>query len=164
MYALSYALRNIENLRDRLDLWIFKLQFEELCQDERDKVELYSTAYRTMNDSAAFKHMLQYVLLVGNYLNSGTKKGGVPGFSVEGLNALAANKSADKSESLLSFIVKQLRVYNPEALTFTGEFMENLPPAIRLDQKLIKGNIDEIGKTLGELAGKMRCGVQRRVV
>ena len=67
-----------------------------------------------MQNNTSFKETLQYILVVGNYLNTGTKKGGVVGFNVESLLSLGNNKSGDKSESLLSFIVKQIRQFNPD--------------------------------------------------
>jgi len=146
-----YTLRNIENLDERLKFWEFKLLFAELCGDERKKVDIYKKAHDTVFESKSFQKMLQFILVVGNYMNSGTKKGGVSGFNVESLLALKNNKSADKTESLLSFIIKQVKKYNPLALEFRTNFIKMLPPAIKLDAELIKTAIDEIGKTLNNL-------------
>eukprot|EP01083_Nonionella_stella_P170329 579437_1 len=151
-----YALRNIDNLQERLKFWEFKLQFEELCSDEKQRINVYTTAHDTMLNSTSFQKTLQYILCVGNYMNHNTKKGGVVGFNVESLLALDNNKSADKSESLLSFIVKQIRKHNAFALDFAPEFVKVLPPAIKLDAELIKNAIAEIGKMLDKLQGKIK--------
>eukprot|EP01084_Bolivina_argentea_P232978 392513_1 len=70
-----YALRDIENLQERLKFWEFKIQFQELCEDEMQRVAIYFKAHGTMQNSTAFKGTLQYILIVGNYMNHSTKKG-----------------------------------------------------------------------------------------
>eukprot|EP01084_Bolivina_argentea_P103187 184852_1 len=100
--------------------------------------------------------MLQFILLVGCYMNSGTKKGDVAGFNVESLLALGANKSTDKTESLLSFIVKQLKQNDDEALTFKNTFIKNLPAAIKLDPEDIRSGIEGIGKMLSGLQSNIK--------
>lgn len=132
-----YAVHNIERLPERLEFWMFKMQFKELCNTAQERVKILSDAYHVIMDNTSFKNMIQYILLIGNYMNSGTKKGNVAGFKLESLLQLKSNKSHDKKENLLSFIVQQLYEKSMKqkkeinSLQFVKDFETGLPSVIR---------------------------------
>ena len=152
-----YALRYIENLSNRLEFWQFKMQFSNLCGWEQDKIDTFRDAYNTVYESKSFKLIMQYTLLVGNFMNTGNKRtGGVNGFEISALLKLGDTKANDKKTSVLEFIVTQCHYKHPNALEFADKFLDVLPPAMRLDLELIRTNIDGIGKKLKQLESMVK--------
>eukprot|EP01083_Nonionella_stella_P199558 731659_1 len=147
-----YTLRFIDNLPQRLMFWEFKIQFNVLCQHGQQRIDTLQTAHDIVHNSASFKLILQYVLVVGNFMNTGNRKtSGVNGFKLSSLLKLSDTKANDKKTSLLAFIVRSCHAKDAKALGFASEFTEHLPPAIRLDVGKIKSGIDQIGKQLKRL-------------
>merc|ERR1712233_177232 len=73
-------------IANRLKYWQFKLQFNALCNAERPKIDSLQSAYVCIKNSDSFKMFLQYVLLIGNYMNyEHKKKGNVDGFELKSL-------------------------------------------------------------------------------
>jgi len=83
------------------------------------------------------------------------KKTNVIGFKLETLTTLEQIKSEDQTQSLLSFIVEQLKIKHPIGLEFAGQFLSKLPPAIKLDTEQLKKDVNSIGKTLSEIKEMM---------
>jgi len=68
-----FSLCEIVNIRRRLELWQFKIEFETLCKDQEDKITILKGAVDLIRESKSFKFIMQYILIVGNYMN-GAKK------------------------------------------------------------------------------------------
>jgi len=149
-----FSLCEIVNIRRRLELWQFKIEFETLCKDQEDKITILKGAVDLIRESKSFKFIMQYILIVGNYMN-GAKKTNVIGFKLETLTTLEQIKSEDQTQSLLSFIVEQLKIKHPIGLEFAGQFLSKLPPAIKLDTEQLKKDVNSIGKTLSEIKEMM---------
>ena len=75
------ALCNIPDLSGRMELWQFKLQFKELLTVQMDRIEILRQSHDNVKNSKSFKIILRYVLAFGNYMNGGTRKGQLLGFS-----------------------------------------------------------------------------------
>lgn len=66
---------DIPNLAERLSCVLFKRNFDASVTQIRHHLGLMSSAAKEVRDSADFKLLLQFVLAVGNFMNSGTAKG-----------------------------------------------------------------------------------------
>ena len=66
---------NIPNLAERLSCVLFKRNFGASVAQIRHHLGLMSSAAQEVRKSADFKLLLQFVLAVGNFMNSGTAKG-----------------------------------------------------------------------------------------
>ncbi|ETO24754.1 diaphanous like protein [Reticulomyxa filosa] len=154
-----YTLRDIDSLERRLNLWIFKLQFQELFDDYRSKVKILVNAYDAIKTSAPFKQWMSYVLVVGNYMNCGGRKGNAKGFRLSSLFQLNQSKSTDGKQTLLAFMLQQCRTLHPDALTFLKEFEQTLPLAARRgsfykqieDLNQLESDIKGLGSKLDEI-------------
>jgi len=144
------------NIRKRLELWQFKIEFASTCKDNQDKITTLKGAVDTIRDSKSFKFMMQYILIAGNYMNNSTKKGEAIGFKIETLTTLEQIKSEDQTQSLLSFIVMQLRINHPLGLEFAEQFISKLPPAVKLDIEQLRKDVTDIGKILSEIETMMK--------
>ena len=162
-----YELKDISSIAERLELWQFKLQFQALCDEQQSKVDLLQEAYITMKTSDSFKMFLQFVLLIGNYMNyENAKKGNVDGFQLKSLLSLEASKSVDKTENLLSYIIKQSRKMNPKSLEFSVDFARDLGAVVdclkseddpnKIDIIQLETKINEFGKMRKKLEIKIK--------
>lgn len=66
----------------RLQAILFKLQFEEQLNNIKPDVVSVTAACEELIQSQTFSKLLEIILLVGNYMNSGSRNGMAFGFSV----------------------------------------------------------------------------------
>jgi len=132
-------------------LWIFKLQFQMLYDDCRDKVQILINGHDSIKNSSSFKQWLSYVLVVGNYMNNGSRKGNAKGFRLNTLLQLGQSKASDGKQTLLAFMLLQCRQLHPNALTFLKEFENTIPSAIRLDLNQLESDTKGLGIKLKEI-------------
>ena len=72
-------------IRDRLDLWDFKLSFKELLREEQSKTDLLMECITKIKSDDYFKRVLAIALDIGNYVNGGKRQGKAYGFSISTL-------------------------------------------------------------------------------
>merc|ERR1712228_280875 len=94
------ALCNIQDLSTRMELWQFKLQFDELVTTQQQKINILRKAHDNVKQSESFKLVLKYILAFGNYMNGGTRKGGAFGFELSSLKQVLSAKSIDNKSTL----------------------------------------------------------------
>ena len=99
-------LMEVPRLNDRLDIVIwasdFPLRFDELAPVVNKCYDLF---YQLLQ-STRFEKALMYALSIGNYVNSGTNRGGAHGVKISSLAKLADAKSqTQKGTSLMDFFV-----------------------------------------------------------
>lgn len=113
-----------------------------------------------IQNSAKLLKILEVVLSLGNFLNSGTGRGGAHGFKLEALAMLSTVKDAN-GDSLLEYLVKVLMRDFPGTLPLDDMPTLQRSATISLDgiaeavQQLLDGvnQVKEEIKTLGEDAG-----------
>eukprot|EP00117_Sycon_ciliatum_P002836 scpid23067/ scgid7889/ FH2 domain-containing protein 1 len=116
-----------------------------------------STLLTTLNEllSAHRLHkILHMVLLVGNYLNSGSYASNAAGFEVESLGKLDDTRTNKPRMTLMHYLVEVVEQQHPDLLHF-DEQLEHLAQASRLSSDQLsskvmnlKGKLDDIKKAL----------------
>ena len=66
---------DIPHLAERLSCVLFKRNFDASVEQIEHHLGLMTSAATEVRESADFKLLLQFVLAVGNFMNSGTSKG-----------------------------------------------------------------------------------------
>jgi hypothetical protein len=69
------ALSAIPNLNERLNIWAYKLAFDDTFRDLKSKLDLVTSAILEIKTSKKFKQVLEVILGAGNILNAGSKGG-----------------------------------------------------------------------------------------
>lgn len=72
----------VKRLMPRLEAILFKLQFEEQLNNIKPDVVSVTAACEELRKSESFSMLLEMILCVGNYMNSGSRNGKAFGFSV----------------------------------------------------------------------------------
>lgn len=75
----------VKRLRPRLNSILFKLQFEEQVSHMRPDMLAVSAACEDVRKSKAFSKLLELVLLMGNYMNTGSRNAQSYGFDLSSL-------------------------------------------------------------------------------
>lgn len=76
---------NVKRLRPRLSAILFKLQFEEQVNNIKPDIMAVSTACEEIKKSRSFSKLLELVLLMGNYMNAGSRNAQTFGFNLSSL-------------------------------------------------------------------------------
>lgn len=73
---------SVKRLKPRLTAILFRLQFEEQLNNIKPDVVSVTAACEELKKSATFSQLLQIILLVGNYMNAGSRNAKAFGFSI----------------------------------------------------------------------------------
>lgn len=93
----------VPRLRPRLNAILFKLQFSEQVENIKPEIVSVTAACEELRKSKNFSSLLEITLLVGNYMNAGSRNAGAFGFNISFLCKVshAENKTIGKAVGLL---------------------------------------------------------------
>ncbi|KAL1261964.1 hypothetical protein QQF64_007229, partial [Cirrhinus molitorella] len=115
------VMSSVKLLRPRLNGILFKLTFEEQVNNIRPDIMNVTFACEEVKKSEGFSMLLELVLLVGNYMNSGSRNAQTFGFNVSFLCKLRDTKSTDQNTTLLHFLAEKCEEKHSEILKFPDE-------------------------------------------
>ena len=96
------------NLVERLVLWEFKLEFNDLYHHEKQSLIWLKKGHDAVRQSLSLKRILTLILSIGNYMNGSTAKGQAYGFKLASLNQLTRSRTVDSSATLMEYIYEFL--------------------------------------------------------
>ncbi|XP_037658166.1 protein diaphanous homolog 1 isoform X3 [Choloepus didactylus] len=111
----------VPRLRPRLNAILFKLQFSEQVENIKPEIVSVTAACEELRKSESFSSLLEITLLVGNYMNAGSRNAGAFGFNISFLCKLRDTKSADQKMTLLHFLAELCENDHPDVLKFPDE-------------------------------------------
>lgn len=79
---MMLQISTIKRLLPRLRSLSFMLRYEELVQDVKPDIVAATAACEEVKNSKKFARILELILLLGNYMNSGSKNGQAFGFEI----------------------------------------------------------------------------------
>ncbi|KAJ3031983.1 UNVERIFIED_CONTAM: hypothetical protein HDU68_009084 [Siphonaria sp. JEL0065] len=115
-------------LKARLEAIFFHKSFSnETLWDMQSKLALVSDAAEALVNSPKFLKMLQIVLVIGNFVNGNTFRGGAYGFELKSLLSLKDTKAVetcemrDRAPTLLHYLARRLEEIDPDLLELKSE-------------------------------------------
>lgn len=111
----------IAGYENRLKCLAFKTAFAERIVYLSKSITTVVKAFQSLRDSELFPKLLELILVVGNFLNSGSFAGNFYGFRITSLNKLADTKGTAGKTTLLEYIAGSVEEKFPEILGFTVE-------------------------------------------
>lgn len=144
------VMSGVKRLKTRLQSILFRLQFEEQLNNVKPDVVSVTAACEELNKSQTFAQLLELILLVGNYMNSGSRNGMAFGFSISYLCKLRDTKSADLKQTLLHFLADVCQEKYPEVMGFTAELV-HVEKASRVSAETLQKNIEQMGRQITTL-------------
>ncbi|XP_032692890.1 protein diaphanous homolog 3 isoform X2 [Lontra canadensis] len=146
----AVVMSNVKRLRPRLSAILFKLQFEEQVNNIKPDIMAVSTACEEIKQSRSFSKLLELVLLLGNYMNAGSRNAQTFGFNLSSLCKLKDTKSADQKTTLLHFLVEVCEEKYPDILNFVDD-LEHLDKASKVSVETLEKNLKQMGRQLQQL-------------
>ncbi|XP_058447723.1 protein diaphanous [Malaya genurostris] len=146
--AFAATIGSIKRLGARLQSLSFKLNMPDMVQDCKPDIVAGTAACEEVKTSKKFAKVLELILLLGNYMNSGSKKEAAFGFEISFLPKLSSTKDYENKQTLLHYIADVVEKKFPEALTF-NEDLSHVDKASRV-------SLDNIQKTMRQINNSLK--------
>ncbi|KAI2600185.1 diaphanous related formin 2 [Homo sapiens] len=134
------VMSSVKMLQPRLSSILFKLTFEEHINNIKPSIIAVTLACEELKKSESFNRLLELVLLVGNYMNSGSRNAQSLGFKINFLCKIRDTKSADQKTTLLHFIADICEEKYRDILKFPEE-LEHVESASKVSAQILKSNL-----------------------
>ncbi|XP_029156307.1 protein diaphanous isoform X2 [Nylanderia fulva] len=144
------TISTIKRLQPRLRSLSFMLRYEELVQDVKPDIVAATAACEEVKNSKKFARILELILLLGNYMNSGSKNGQAFGFEISFLTKLTSTKDIDNKQTLMHYLVDTIERKFPECLNFIEE-LAHVDRASRISMETIKRTLDQMAANIRDL-------------
>ncbi|KAI4819139.1 hypothetical protein KUCAC02_004416 [Chaenocephalus aceratus] len=144
------VMSGIKRLMPRLQAILFRLQFEEQMNNIKPDVVSVTAACEELSKSQSFTKLLEIILLVGNYMNAGSRNGKAFGFSISYLCKLRDTKTADLKQTLLHFLADVCQEQYPEIMGFADELV-HVEKASRVSAETLQKNLELMGRQIKTL-------------
>ncbi|KAL0280838.1 UNVERIFIED_CONTAM: hypothetical protein PYX00_002011 [Menopon gallinae] len=144
----AVTISDVKRLHPRLKSLSFRQRFPEIVHEIKPDIVNGTQACEEVRRSAKFARILELILLLGNYMNSGSKNGQAFGFEISFLPKLTSTKDVENKSTLLHFLVEVIESKYPDLLTFHEE-LEHVDRASRV-------SLDNIQKTLRQMDGSIK--------
>nr|DBA33035.1 TPA: hypothetical protein GDO54_000771 [Pyxicephalus adspersus] len=115
------VMSSVKKLIPRLNAILFRLQFEEQVNNIKPDIMAVSEACEEIKKSRSFAKLLEIVLLIGNYMNAGSRNGQTFGFNLSSLCKLKDTKSVDQKTTLIHFLAEVCEKKFPDVLAFVDD-------------------------------------------
>ncbi|XP_043803672.1 protein diaphanous isoform X2 [Apis laboriosa] len=142
------TISTIKRLLPRLRSLSFMLRYEELVQDVKPDIVAGTAACEEVKNSKKFARILELILLLGNYMNSGSKNGQAFGFEISFLTKLTSTKDIDNKQTLMHYLVDTIEQKFSECLSFTEE-LAHVDRASRV-------SLENVQRTLRQMDSSIR--------
>ncbi|XP_073710451.1 protein diaphanous homolog 2 isoform X4 [Misgurnus anguillicaudatus] len=144
------VMSSVKMLRPRLNGILFKLTFEEQVNNIRPDIMNVTFACEEVKKSEGFSMLLEIVLLVGNYMNAGSRNAQTFGFNISFLCKLRDTKSTDQNTTLLHFLAEKCEEKYPGILKFPEE-LEHVDSASKVSAQILKASLDTMERHIQRL-------------
>ncbi|KAI8997464.1 hypothetical protein BDB01DRAFT_857818 [Pilobolus umbonatus] len=118
---LALEMIKITDYDKKIHCLLFKTTFWDTIHRIDKELHCLMTAAKSLRSAKRFKRLLQMILVLGNYMNGNTSRGGAFGIKIDSINKLIDTKSTNNS-TLLHFLVETVDKSFPK----TGEFLDEL--------------------------------------
>ncbi|XP_059833295.1 protein diaphanous homolog 2 isoform X2 [Hypanus sabinus] len=149
------VMSTVKLLRPRLNNILFKLQFEEYVNNIKPDIMNVTIACEELKKSENFSKILELVLLIGNYMNAGSRNAQTFGFNISYLCKLKDTKSVDQKATLMHFLAEITEEKYPDILKFTDEIIHTESASKVSDQNL-KSSIDAMEQQIKRLENDIK--------
>ncbi|XP_064015266.1 protein diaphanous homolog 2 isoform X1 [Pogoniulus pusillus] len=137
------VMSSVKMLRSRLNGILFKLMFEEHVNNIKPDIMAVTLACEELKKSESFSKLLELVLFLGNYMNSGSRNAQSLGFNISFLCKIRDTKSSDQKTTLLHFLAEICEENYRDILKFPDE-LQHVESASKVSAQTLKSNLDSM--------------------
>ncbi|KAJ3127605.1 hypothetical protein HK100_009666 [Physocladia obscura] len=144
------TISTIPRLQSRLEALIFAKQLPEQLVEHKPELVAVSKAVQSLVKSLKLRKILESVLVIGNYVNSGTFRGEAFGFELETLLKLKDTKALDgsglkdRAPTLLHYLARRLDEIDEDMVADFVEEIRTVEVASRVSIEILFDTIAEI--------------------
>ncbi|CAL8263741.1 unnamed protein product [Lota lota] len=149
------VMSSVKMLRPRLNGILFKLTFEEQVNNIRPDIMSVTFACEEVKKSEGFSKLLELVLLVGNYMNAGSRNAQTFGFNISFLCKLRDTKSVEHNITLLHFLAELCQEKHPEIMNFPDE-LEHVESASRVPAEILSSSLSNMERQIQRLENDIK--------
>nr|XP_057944944.1 protein diaphanous homolog 3-like [Doryrhamphus excisus] len=144
------VMSSVKRLRPRLSHILFRLQFDEQVNNLRPDILAVNAACDEVRTSHSFGRLLELVLLLGNYLNAGSRNAQSFGFDLSSLCKLKDTKSGDQKTTLLHFLAQICEEEFAHVIKFVEDF-KHVDRASRVSAENLEKSLRQMERQLLQL-------------
>ncbi|NXP77063.1 DIAP2 protein, partial [Ramphastos sulfuratus] len=144
------VMSSVKMLRSRLNGILFKLMFEEHVNNIKPDIMAVTLACEELKKSESFSKLLELVLFLGNYMNSGSRNAQSLGFNISFLCKIRDTKSSDQKTTLLHFLAEICEENYRDILKFPEE-LQHVESASKVSAQTLKSNLDSMKNQIQRL-------------
>ncbi|XP_032083619.1 protein diaphanous homolog 2 isoform X2 [Thamnophis elegans] len=149
------VMSSVKLLQPRLNGILFKLTFEEHINNIKPGIMAVTIACEELKKSESFTKLLELVLMIGNYMNSGSRNAQSLGFNISFLCKIRDTKSTDQKTTLLHFLADICEEKYQDILKFPDE-LEHVESASKVSAQILKSNLDSMGQQIQRLENDIK--------
>ncbi|CAH0712920.1 unnamed protein product, partial [Brenthis ino] len=140
---------DIKRLVPRLRSLAFREHYSEIISELKPDIVSGTAACEEVKSSKKFAKILELLLLLGNYMNTGSNNAGAYGFEISFLTKLTATKDLENKQTLLHYLVDTIESKFPDVLNFAEE-MPHIDRAARV-------SLENLQKSLKKMENDIRA-------
>nr|XP_009935484.1 PREDICTED: protein diaphanous homolog 2 [Opisthocomus hoazin] len=144
------VMSSVKKLQSRLNGILFRLMFEEHVNNIKPDIMAVTLACEELKKSEGFSKLLELVLFLGNYMNSGSRNAQSLGFNVSFLCKIRDTKSSDQKTTLLHFVAEICEENYRDILKFPDE-LQHVESASKVSAQTLKSNLDSMNHQIKRL-------------
>ncbi|XP_045538398.1 protein diaphanous isoform X3 [Papilio machaon] len=134
---------DVKRLVPRLRSLAFREHYPEIISEVKPDIVSGTAACEEVKSSGKFAKILELLLLLGNYMNTGSNNAGAYGFEISFLTKLTATKDLENKQTLLHYLVETIESKFPDALTFAEE-MPHIDRAARVSMENVQKSLKKM--------------------
>ncbi len=151
--AFMMELAELPGLRGKILCALSAKTFNEEAVDVIRNMDTFAMIPVEVMNSEKLAKILETVLAIGNFLNSGTGRGGAHGFKLEALAMLSTVKDA-KGDTLLDYLVRTLQRNAPGLLPLDD--MPTLARSAELSLEAIGDEVQALLESVGNVSEQIK--------
>jgi hypothetical protein len=149
------VMSDIKRLPERLECMVFRVRFPEEVEELQPMVSAVISACREIKSSKKFGRVLEVVLLMGNYMNAGSRNQQSYGFDLSYLSKLSSTKSADQKTTLLHFLANTVENRFADLIDFHND-LRNVEEASRASEDAMKSGMKTMEEGIKKVKGEVK--------
>eukprot|EP00727_Mastigamoeba_balamuthi_P002186 m51a1_g11965 hypothetical protein (619) ;mRNA; f:806500-809125 len=127
-----------------------KLAYQGRLQSVRENIATLRTACEQVLGNSKMVEVMSIILMLGNFLNSGTNRAGVTAFKIAVLGKLADLKTMDGKRTFMQYLVTYCAANFPELCDFASE-LTGVGPACTPAGNQIESDIAALAKSVKDV-------------
>ena len=145
----------IKRLHPRLECLSFRVRFQDELDELVPVVSAVVSACRELKMSTRFHKLLEIVLMMGNYMNAGSRNQQSYGFELNYLTKLSHTRASDQKTTLLHFLASTVESKYPDVLEFPKD-LRNIEEAAKLSEEVVQKQMRVMETTLGKIESELQ--------